>query len=183
MVLKGVCPVPPSQKKKKTCPLFLVRSLDSNSLGNDVFLTQQKIGSAIQSKGSFRGSRRFSGLSTYSFLKPYNLREVPQKRSSRLTRKGVQRACADRGRRSLGSTELQDPIDRLFCEDAPLFGLVCKGNQRKHRCPFWLIWLKNGGPWFTWWFNQPPGSSIFQKKDTYEGKPLPDDTQSIPVQF
>ena len=29
------------------------------------------------------------------------------------------------------------------------------------RCPFWLIWLKHRRPWFTWWFNQLPGPSIF----------------------
>ena len=50
------------------------------------------------------------------------------------------------------------------------------------------IWLKNRGPWFTWWFNQLPGKPIyFPKKDNYAyarpfrdlrfgGKPKPLDT-------
>ena len=33
-----------------------------------------------------------------------------------------------------------------------------------HRCPFWLIGLKKRGRWFTWWFNQLPGPSIFPKR-------------------
>ena len=43
-------------------------------------------------------------------------------------------------------------------------GLAEKG--RDHRCPFWLIWSKNRGPWFTLWLNQLPGP-YFPKKDTY----------------
>ena len=33
-----------------------------------------------------------------------------------------------------------------------------------HGCPFWLIWSKNRGPWFTWNFNQLPGPSTFPKR-------------------
>ena len=38
------------------------------------------------------------------------------------------------------------------------------GSSPQSGCPFWLIWLKNRGPWFTWWFNQLPGPSIFPKR-------------------
>ena len=37
-------------------------------------------------------------------------------------------------------------------------------KTRDHRCPFWLIWSKNRGPWLTWGFNQLPGSSTFPKR-------------------
>ena len=30
-------------------------------------------------------------------------------------------------------------------------------------CPFWLFWLKNSWPWFTWWFNHLPKPSISSK--------------------
>ena len=33
-----------------------------------------------------------------------------------------------------------------------------------HRCPFWLIWFENRGPWFTWGVNQLPGPSIFPRR-------------------
>ena len=35
-----------------------------------------------------------------------------------------------------------------------------KSNSLDHRCPFWLVWLKSRGPWFTWWFNLLPGPSM-----------------------
>ena len=40
-------------------------------------------------------------------------------------------------------------------------------NLCNHRCPFWLVWLKNRGLWFTLKVNHLPGPSIFFQKDTY----------------
>ena len=41
-------------------------------------------------------------------------------------------------------------------------------QAKAHRRPFWLFCSKNRWPWFTWWFNHPPGKSIyFPQKDTY----------------
>ena len=38
-------------------------------------------------------------------------------------------------------------------------------SAHAHRCPFWLIWFKiEGDSWFTWWFNQLPGPSMFNQK-------------------
>ena len=66
------------------------------------------------------------------------------------------------GRRIRGcdSSALRCAVFRSFWE-----GQVCsKGKNRKaHRCPSWLVCLKNRGPWFTWWLNHLPGPSIFQK--------------------
>ena len=42
----------------------------------------------------------------------------------------------------------------------------------KHRCPFWLFWFKNRGPWFTWWFNQLPGPSISPKTTPMVARPV-----------
>ena len=36
----------------------------------------------------------------------------------------------------------------------------CLLTSRFHR---WLIWFEYRGPWFTWWFNQLPGPSIFPR--------------------
>ena len=37
------------------------------------------------------------------------------------------------------------------------------GSVGKHRCPFWLVCLKNRGPWFGWGLFHLPGPSIFPK--------------------
>ena len=54
-----------------------------------------------------------------------------------------------------------------FCREAPwrrsgALRQIGIGRVCEHRCPFWLIWLKNrsGDSWVTWWFNQLPGISI-----------------------
>ena len=50
-------------------------------------------------------------------------------------------------------------------------------KRHNHRCPFWLIWLKNRGPRFAWWFNQLPGPSIFPKSTPMNA------TNWVPMRF
>ena len=39
-----------------------------------------------------------------------------------------------------------------------------KSEVPNHRCPFWLVCLKNRGPWFRWGLFHLPGPSIFSKR-------------------
>ena len=55
----------------------------------------------------------------------------------------------------------------ITCLEASII-FFCGGSFKvcNHRCPLWLTWFKNRGPWFTWWFHQLPGKPIdFPKKD------------------
>ena len=58
------------------------------------------------------------------------------------------------------------PVGERLTFPAKVFG--CRGGLNRdadpfwgHRCPFWVAWIKNGGPWFRRGLFHFPGPSIF----------------------
>ena len=69
---------------------------------------------------------------------------------------------------ALGSDTMEPTRQSLLEDNAPgsltqVPGQLVDGRESEHRCPFWLVCLKDRRPWCTWWFSHLPGPSIFQK--------------------
>ena len=109
--------------------------------------------------------KSFGGSPTtrHTHVPPLNKKTQKQKNKKTKRHKKTSLWGPCESTRSLSINTLTIPAP---CESrtAASLGWIPPSSPSFHRCPFWLIWLKNGGLWFTWWFNQ---IQYFPKKGTY----------------